>query len=84
MVVEQTKQHILLIECLPRTCTWHGPKGFVNSKDAKKACKLQWLKYASQSWNIHHDEIVKRCSFSKHDEYDCICKKLSGSTETYF
>jgi hypothetical protein len=58
--------------------------GFINSEDAKKACKLQWLKQASRSWNIHRDEIVKRFSFIKDDEYACICKKLSGSVETYF
>ena len=34
-------------------------KIFVDSKDAKKACKLQRLKYALRSWNLHRDEIVK-------------------------
>jgi hypothetical protein len=33
---------------------------------------------------IHYDEIIKRSSFIRYDEYACICKKLSERNETYF
>ena len=39
------------------------PEGFVDPKGANKVCKLQWSIYglvqASQSWNIHFDELIK-------------------------
>src|SRR3954454_17287080 len=43
------------------------PKGFVDPKDANKACKLQrsiyGLKQASRSWNLHFDEVIKEFGF---------------------
>jgi hypothetical protein len=39
------------------------PEGFVDPKDANKVCKLQssiyGLEQASQSWNLHFDEVIK-------------------------
>ena len=39
------------------------PEGFVNPKGANKVCELQrsicGLVQASQSWNIHFDELIK-------------------------
>ena len=43
------------------------PEGFLNPKGANKLCKLQRSIYglvqASQSWNIHFDELIKAYSF---------------------
>ena len=80
MVVEQTKQ-VLLIEWLPRTCTWHDPKGFVNSKDAKRVCKTSMVEVSIAE--LESSPWWKEFS-SGDDEDACICKKLSGSAETYF
>ena len=75
---------ILLKEWLPRTCTWHDPKGFVNSKDAKKGMKTSngWIKHRGAGIFT----VMKMLKeFSSWDDEDaCICKKLSGSAETYF
>jgi Holliday junction resolvase-like predicted endonuclease len=43
------------------------PKGFVDTVNARKLCKLQKsiyvLKQASWSWNIRFDEVVKGFGF---------------------
>ena len=59
------------------------PEGFVDPKHAGKICKLQksiyGLKQASQSWNLHFDEVVKGFGFIKNIEEPCVYKKVSGS-----
>ena len=43
------------------------PQGFVDPKNTNKVCKLQRSIYglvqASQSWNIHFDEMIKAFGF---------------------
>jgi hypothetical protein len=43
------------------------PQGFVDPKDADKVCKLQRsiyvLKQASQSLNLHFDQVIKSFGF---------------------
>jgi hypothetical protein len=60
------------------------PKGFIDPINARKICKLQksfyGLKQASQSWNIHFDEVVKGFGFHQNEEEACVYKKESGST----
>jgi hypothetical protein len=60
------------------------PEGFVDPKHAGKICKLQksiyGLKQASQSWNLHFDEVVKGFGFIKNVEEPCVYKKVSRST----
>jgi hypothetical protein len=62
------------------------PKGFVDLTNAAKICKLQKfisvLKQASQSWNIHFDEVVKRFGFHQNEEA-CVYKKESGSAVVF-
>ena len=41
------------------------------------------LKQASQSWNIHFDEVVKGFGFIKNEEEACIYKKESGSSVAF-
>ena len=59
------------------------PEGFVNPANAGKLCKLRKsiyrLKQASQSWNLHFDEVVKEFGFIKNEEEPCLYKKASGS-----
>ena len=59
------------------------PEGFVDPKGANKMCKLQrsinGLVQASQSWNIHFDELIKAYSFIQTFGKACIYKKVSGS-----
>src|SRR6266496_5852898 len=59
------------------------PEGFVDSKGANKVCKLQRSIYglvqASQSWNIHFDEVIKAYSFIQTFGEACIYKKVIGS-----
>ena len=63
------------------------PEGFVDPKDANKACKLQQsthgLVQASWSWNIRFDELIKAYSFIQTCGEACIYKKVSGSTTTF-
>ena len=55
------------------------PEGFVEPTNAGKISKLQksiyGLKQASQSWNIHFDEVVKGFGFIKNEEEACVYKK---------
>jgi hypothetical protein len=52
------------------------PEGFFYPKHARKICKLQrsiyGLKQASQSWNMHFDEVVKGFGFVKNVEETCV------------
>jgi hypothetical protein len=41
------------------------------------------LKQASQSWNLHFDEVVKGFGFIKNVEEHCAYKKVSGSTVVF-
>ena len=63
------------------------PEGFVDPTNAGKICKLQksiyGLKQASQSWNIHFDEVVKGFGFHQNKEEACVYKKESGSAVTF-
>jgi hypothetical protein len=63
------------------------PKGFVDLKDANKVCKLQrsiyGLKQASQSWNLHFDEVSKGFGFFQAYGEACIYKKVSGSSVAF-
>jgi hypothetical protein len=56
-------------------------EGFIDPKHTRKICKLQksiyGLKQASQSWNLHFDEVVKRFGFIKNIEEPCVYKKVS-------
>jgi hypothetical protein len=60
------------------------PKGFADTKNVGKICKLQksiyGLKQASQSWNMRFDEVVKGFDFIKNVEEPCVYKKVSGGT----
>jgi hypothetical protein len=62
-------------------------EGFVDPKDANKVCKLQRpiyrLKQASQSWNLHFDEVIKGFRFFQNIEESCIYKKMSGSSVSF-
>ena len=62
------------------------PEGFVDPNNARKICKLKksiyGLKQASQSWNIHFDEVVKGFGFRQNEE-PCVYKKESGSTVVF-
>ena len=63
------------------------PKGFVDSKNPKKVCKLQrsiyGLKQVSQSWNLHFDEAIKEFGSIKNEDEPCVYKKVSGSTVVF-
>jgi hypothetical protein len=63
------------------------PEGFVDSKDANKVCKLQCsiygLKQASQSWNLHFDQVIKSFGFVPNSYEACVYKKVSGSSVTF-
>ena len=64
------------------------PEGFfVDPKGANKMCMLQRSIYglvqASQSWNIHFDELIKAYSFVQTYGEACIYKKVSGSTTAF-
>ena len=63
------------------------PEVFVDPTNAGKICKLQksiyGLKQASQSWNIHFDEVVKGFGFIKNEEEACVYKKESGSSVAF-
>jgi hypothetical protein len=63
------------------------PEGFVDPKEANKVCKLQrsiyGLKQASQSWNLHFDEVIKGFGFVQNTEESCIYKKMSGSSFSF-
>ena len=59
------------------------PEGFVDPQNARKICKLQksiyGLKQASQSWNLHFDEVVQGYGFTENEEEPCVYKKANGS-----
>jgi hypothetical protein len=63
------------------------PEGFVDPRHAGKIYKLQksiyGLKQASQSWNLHFDEVVKGFGFIKNIEEPCVYKKVSGSAVVF-
>jgi hypothetical protein len=54
------------------------PRSFVDPKHVGKICKLQksiyGLKQASQSWNLHFDEVVKEFGFIKNVEEHCFTR----------
>ncbi|WRX11509.1 Reverse transcriptase [Theobroma cacao] len=56
------------------------PEGFISNANANKVCKLQKsiyrLKQASQSWNIHFNEVVKGFDFIKNEDEPCVYKKI--------
>ena len=64
------------------------PEGFVDPKGTNKICKLQrsiyGLEQASRSWTILFDEVIKAFGFIQSLQETCICKKVSGSTTTFF
>ncbi|KAL0453673.1 UNVERIFIED_CONTAM: Retrovirus-related Pol polyprotein from transposon TNT 1-94 [Sesamum latifolium] len=41
------------------------------------------LKQASQSWNIHFDEVIRGYDFIKNDFDPCVYKKVSGSSVAF-
>ena len=59
------------------------PRGFEDTSNSKKVCKLQraiyGLKQASRSWNKRFDEEVKSLGFIQSMEEPCVYKKVSGS-----
>jgi hypothetical protein len=59
------------------------PEGFIDPKHAGKIYKLQksiyGLKQASQSWNLHFDEVVKGFCLIKKVEKPYVYKKVSGN-----
>ena len=63
------------------------PKGFVDSKNADKVCKLQrsiyGLKQASRSWNRRFDKVIKDFGFIQCHGEACIYKKVSGSSVAF-
>jgi hypothetical protein len=63
------------------------PEGFVDPKDANKVCKLQrsiyGLKQASQSWNLHFEEVIKGFGFVQNTKESCIYKKMSGRSVSF-
>ena len=63
------------------------PEGFVDPKNADKVCKLQRLIYglvqASQSWNIHFDEMIKAFGFMQIYGEACVYEKVSGSSVAF-
>ena len=60
------------------------PKGFVDSENANKVCKLQraiyGLKQASRSWNRRFDKVIKDFGFIQTHGEACIYRKVSGSS----
>ena len=58
-------------------------RGFEDTSNSKKVCKLQraiyGLKQASRSWNKRFDEEVKSLGFIQSMEEPCVYKKVSGS-----
>ena len=63
------------------------PEGFVDPKSANKVCKLQRSIYelvqASQSWNIHFDEVIKAYGFIQTYGEAYICKKVSRNSVAF-
>ena len=59
------------------------PRGFEDSSNSKKVCRLQraiyGLKQASWSWNMRFDEEVKSLGFIQSMVKSCVYKKVSGS-----
>jgi hypothetical protein len=62
-------------------------EGFVDPCDANKVCKLErsiyGLQQASQSWNLHFDEVIKGFGFVQNTEESCVYKKMSGSSISF-
>jgi len=63
------------------------PEGFVDPNNARKIYKLKksiyGLKQASQSLNIHFDEVVKGFGFCQNEEEPCVYKKESRSAVVF-
>ena len=59
------------------------PEGFFYPKNSRKVCKLQRsiykLKQASQSWNLHLDEVIKEFGIIKNEDEPCVYEKVSGN-----
>jgi hypothetical protein len=59
------------------------PESFIDPKHVGKIYKLQksiyGLKQASQSWNLHFDEVVKGLCLIKKVEKPYVYKKVSGN-----
>ena len=64
------------------------PLGFTFSDGDHRVCKLQrsicGLKQASQSYNLHFDNIIKSFDFIKNEEEPYIYKRVSGSAVIFF
>ena len=63
------------------------PRGFEDTSNSKKVCKLQRaiyeLKQASRSWNKRSDEEVKSLGFIQSMEEPCVYKRVSESAITF-
>ncbi|KAL2240266.1 UNVERIFIED_CONTAM: Retrovirus-related Pol polyprotein from transposon TNT 1-94 [Sesamum indicum] len=63
------------------------PENFTSVGEEQKVCHLQksiyGLKQASQSWNIHFDEVIRGYDFIKNDFDPCVYKKVSGSSVAF-
>ncbi|KAK4403187.1 Retrovirus-related Pol polyprotein from transposon RE1 [Sesamum angolense] len=63
------------------------PEGFTSVGNEKKVCCLQrsiyGLKYASRSWNMCFDEVVRGYDFTKHEFDPYTYKKINGSSVAY-
>jgi hypothetical protein len=78
---------IFLNENLTKDVYMTQPEGFIDPKHVGKICKFQKsiyeLKQASQSWNLHFDEVVKGFGFIKNVKEPCVYKNVSGSTVVF-
>ncbi|KAI3827615.1 hypothetical protein L1987_01694 [Smallanthus sonchifolius] len=63
------------------------PKGFEDTKNPNKVCKLNksiyGLKQASSSWNLLFDQKIKEFGFVKNEDEPCVYRKASRSYITF-